>query len=99
MVPQTIMTVSVGPVQGSVRHQQQFAECATHLTIHHILEHSRSVLQSYNNDIPNSGTGGHIIDSPHVDTLFEDDIFKNRIPVVRDVVCTQLYGSRITVIY
>jgi len=55
-------------------------------------ECSASVIQSNNTATPNSSTEGRIIDSPHVDTLFKDDILQKTIPVVRDVLQSTAKG-------
>jgi len=48
-----------------------------------LLEHPPSGLQSYNTAAPSSETEAY--DKPKVDSLIEDDILKNTIPVIREV--------------
>jgi hypothetical protein len=60
---------------------------ATHTIIRGLSEHPPSGLQSYNAAAPSSKTEAYPADNPEVDSLIEDNILKNAIPVVRDVVC------------
>jgi hypothetical protein len=50
-------------------------------------EHIPSGLQSYNAAAASSSTEAHPVNKSEVDGLIEDDVLKNTIPVVRDVVC------------
>jgi hypothetical protein len=50
-------------------------------------EHTRSGLQSYNAAAASSKAEAYTVNNPEVDSIIEDDVLKNTIRVVRDVVC------------
>jgi len=50
-------------------------------------EQPPSMSWQYNAASPSSKTEAYTVDNPEADGLIQDDILKNTIPVVREVVC------------
>jgi len=91
-VPYSLCTLEGGPGQiprklsrSSCREDRSFDLHNYGAHSPSLIENPPSLFQSYNAAPPSSKTEAHRVGSPKTDTHIEDDILKNTIPAVRDV--------------